>query len=391
MLKKSSIHLILYFLFIIFTSDVKASSVKTPDNTPSSAVSVDTGTALDQAMTITSVAASEKPAPLRVLTLDGGGIRGWWQILVALAIQDKMRELSGKPVNLGDYVNVFAGTSVGALIASALSRGKMNLDDLKKILETEGGSIFNHTFFKRISSLFGLKDEIYDKGYLEIRLKEIHGAGTRLADLEKDLVVVAHNSTQQKTEIMSTFSARKEAQKNAEVKTEDVTWIKNRKVAKAVLASASAPVYFQGEQDEATKDMLVDGGLDANNPVLAAFSVLKKHKGAEALDYHYVSIGTGRPSTKREFDPDLGAEDYVPQLMDLCMDGNSQCTAQMAKKIFGNGFVRLNIILPEKVAMDGVDANNFQKMKVAYDAFIENENNKMLILRAAKLLLPTEE
>ncbi|MGN6671182.1 MAG: patatin-like phospholipase family protein [Candidatus Nucleicultricaceae bacterium] len=339
----------------------------------------------------TSLIPSEKPAPLRVLTLDGGGIRGWWQILVALAIQDKMRELTGKPVNLGEHVNVFAGTSVGAMIASALSRGKMNLDDLKKILETEGGSIFNHTFFKRISSLFGLRDEIYDKSYLETRLKEIHGADTRLADIEKDLVVVAHNSTQQKTEIMSTFSARKEVQKNEAVKTEDVTWRKNKKVAKVVLASASAPVYFQGEQDELTKDMLVDGGLDANNPVLAAFSILTKHKGPEALTYHYVSIGTGRPSTKREFNPDLGAEDYVPQLMDLCMDGNSQCTAQMAKKIFGNRFVRLNIILPEKVAMDGVDTANFQKMKVAYDAFIENENNKQLILRAAKLLLPTEE
>ncbi|KAB2836894.1 MAG: hypothetical protein F9K49_01070 [Caedimonadaceae bacterium] len=73
------------------------------------------------------------------------------------------------------------------------------------------------------------------------------------------------------------------------------------------------------------------------------------------------------------------------------MDGNSQCTAQMAKKIFGDRFVRLNIILPEKVAMDGVDQGNFNKMKRAYDAFMSDEKNQALILRAAKLLLLSEE
>lgn len=388
MLKKLYFYLLTSFVLITSTPEIKASSAASIDH--ASVNSTQLTITLEQT-TVTLSAAKPVP-PLRVLSLDGGGIRGWWQILVALAIQDKMRELTGKPVNLGDYVNIFSGTSVGALIASALSRGQMNLDDLKKILETEGGSIFNHTFYKRISSLFGLTDEIYDKSYLEKRLKEIHGEKTRLADLEKDLIVIAHNSTQQKTAIMSTFSARKEASQNAQAsRSEEVVWLKNKKVAKAVLASASAPVYFQGEQDESTKDMLVDGGLDANNSVLAAFSVLTKHNGPEALSYHYVSIGTGRPSTKREFNPDLGAEDYVPQLMDLCMDGNSQCTAQMAKKIFGDRFVRLNIILPEKVAMDGVDQGNFNKMKRAYDAFMSDEKNQALILRAAKLLLPSEE
>ncbi|MBX9696627.1 MAG: patatin-like phospholipase family protein, partial [Alphaproteobacteria bacterium] len=265
-----------------------------------------------------------------------------------------------------------AGTSIGAIVGGAIAHDSLDLDSMLKVLETEGSKIFSNTLLKRMSSLCGATDEIYDKTYLVKRLGEIHGANTRLADLKKDLIVISHNSTRQTTEFFSTFEAK--------------TGVNNKKVAKAVCASASAPVYFQAEQDEDTKDMLIDGGLDANNPTMAAFGVLAKYDGAIALKYNYISVGTGRPNTKRKFDPDLGAVDYVPQLMDLCMDGNSQCTSKIAKNIFGKRTVRLNIILPEKIEMDKTDSKNFKKLSNAFDEFMKQEKNQIRIKRAAQML-----
>lgn len=307
-----------------------------------------------------------------VLCLDGGGIRGWWQVKVLLALQAELSKMAQKPVKLFNYVDVLAGTSIGAIVGSAIAHDSLDLDSMLKILEDEGSKIFSNTLSKRLASLFGATDEIYDKTYLVKRLGEIHGVTTRFTDLKKDLIVVSHNSTRQKTEFCSTLEAKAGGN--------------NKKVAKAVCASASAPVYFQAEQDEDTKDMLIDGGLDANNPTMAAFSVLAKYDGPVALTYNYISVGTGRPNTKRKFDADLGAVDYVPQLMDLCMDGNSQCTSQIAKNIFGKRSVRLNMILPEKVEMDKTDAKNFKMLSDAFDAFMKQERTQTHIKRAAQLL-----
>lgn len=335
-----------------------ASTTETASSVPSDAI----------AITQTTKEAKVK----NVLCLDGGGIRGWWQVKVLLSIQEELSKIVQKPVKLSDYVDVVAGTSIGAIVGSAIAHDSLDLDGMLKILETEGSKIFSHTLSKRLASLFGATDEIYDKTYLVKRLGEIHGETTRFADLKKGLIVVSHNSTRQKTEFFSTLEAKAGGA--------------NKKVAKAVCASASAPVYFQAEQDEDTKDMLIDGGLDANNPTMAAFGLLIKYDGPIALTYNYISVGTGRPNTKRKFDGDLGAVDYVPQLMDLCMDGNSQCTSKIAKNIFGKKTVRLNMILPEKVHMDKTDEKNFRKLSAAFEQFIKEEKTQKHIKRAAQLL-----
>lgn len=373
--KKKKSALLLFSLFFSTFHPVYASSIE-PTRSSSTEILDITNTVVSVSKTSvllsTSSSVQPKPKPKRVLCLDGGGIRGWFQTLVLLAIQDELSVMAGKNVALEDYVDVVAGTSVGAIVGSALAAKKVTLEGIKHILETEGSQIFSRTLFKRIASLFGVVDEIYDKAYLKKRLKEIHGTDTRFTDLSKDLIVIAHNSTQQESAFFCTFDARQ--------------GINNKKVANAVCASASAPVYFEGEEDEDTKDMLIDGGMDANNPTMAAFSILAQYDKGEALNYHYVSIGTGRPNTQRKFNDDLGAIDYVPQLLDLCMDGNSQCTAQMAARAFGDHAVRLNVVLPQKVDMDKADAKNMAKLKKAYDAFIVDEQNKVLIKRAAALL-----
>ena len=55
--------------------------------------------------------------PNRILSLDGGGIKGLYSILIIDSIQDKYQ------VNFNLGFDCYAGTSIGAVIASALAYG----------------------------------------------------------------------------------------------------------------------------------------------------------------------------------------------------------------------------------------------------------------------------
>jgi predicted acylesterase/phospholipase RssA len=63
------------------------------------------------------------PGPKRVLSLDGGGVRGAVTVAFLTRIEEIFSEHYGKPVRLGDHFNLIGGTSTGAIIAGALALG----------------------------------------------------------------------------------------------------------------------------------------------------------------------------------------------------------------------------------------------------------------------------
>jgi uncharacterized protein len=63
------------------------------------------------------------PGPKRVLSLDGGGVRGAITVAFLERIEAVFSEHYGKPVRLGDYFHLVGGTSTGAIIAGALALG----------------------------------------------------------------------------------------------------------------------------------------------------------------------------------------------------------------------------------------------------------------------------
>lgn len=60
----------------------------------------------------------------RILSLDGGGIRGIFALQVLARIEELMREHRGQPgLALADEFDAFARTSTGPIIATELSWG----------------------------------------------------------------------------------------------------------------------------------------------------------------------------------------------------------------------------------------------------------------------------
>ena len=83
-----------------------------------------------------------KPDPKRILSLDGGGIRGVLSLGFLERIEAILRERYGQPdLRLCDYFDLIGGTSTGAIIATGLALG-MDVAEVKQCYLDIGHRIF---------------------------------------------------------------------------------------------------------------------------------------------------------------------------------------------------------------------------------------------------------
>nr|POE74389.1 phospholipase a i [Quercus suber] len=107
-----------------------------------------------------------KGPPLRILSLDGGGVRGYSMLIIVQELMHKMFvELEGRPPRRDeiprpcDYFDLIAGTGTGGLIAIMLGRLRMDVETCKtvyvrmtrRVFETDktfAGIPYKSTMFK---------------------------------------------------------------------------------------------------------------------------------------------------------------------------------------------------------------------------------------------------
>ena len=84
-----------------------------------------------------------KPGPKKILSLDGGGIRGALTFGYLKKLEDILKaKFPDKPdFRLCDYFDLIGGTSTGAIIAASLAIGK-TVDEITKLYMDLGGKIF---------------------------------------------------------------------------------------------------------------------------------------------------------------------------------------------------------------------------------------------------------
>ena len=114
--------------------------------------------------------------PKRILSLDGGGIKGALTLGYLKKIETILREKeNNSKLVLSDYFDLIGGTSTGSIIAGGLAIG-MEVDEIIKLYMDLGGKIFGkkHSFWKPWETWKFLKAN-YDYSMLEKSLKKTFG------------------------------------------------------------------------------------------------------------------------------------------------------------------------------------------------------------------------
>jgi patatin-like phospholipase/acyl hydrolase len=281
---------------------------------------------------------------MRVLAIDGGGIRG---LIPALVLTELERRAGRRVWELFDLI---AGTSTGGILACALcAPDPLPASEVVKLYEDEGPDIFSRSLFQRIRSADGLLDEKYDDAALD-RALERFLEQKLLSQTKPDLIVPSYDTAEPGPYFFKTTDAKTSVDDDFPLSV----------VARA---TSAAPTYF--EPVEAGKRALVDGGVFATNPAMCAL--------AEALntvapaDVVLVSLGTGERTHEREFGEikDWGLANWARPILDVVFDGVSDAVNYQLKRVLHNDrYWRFQVELT--LASDHLDdatAGNLAKLR----------------------------
>ena len=246
----------------------------------------------------------DKLKPKRILSLDGGGIRGALTLGFLEKIEEVIRKKENKPsLKLCDYYDLIGGTSTGAIIAAGLSIG-MTASEIKDLYLNIGDKIFGTKHSWYLNPLKWYKAE-FDFKPLEEELKNIFGKITMGSDkIKTGLCIVT-----KRADTLSTWSIinHPDGKFYNDIKDSHGNLIgrgnKHFLLREVIRASSAAPSYFIPQKIKVENNnefgTFIDGGVSlANNPALQLFLVgtlsefpYKWQTGEDNLSI--TSVGTG--------------------------------------------------------------------------------------------------
>jgi uncharacterized protein len=219
---------------------------------------------------------------LKILSIDGGGIRGVIPATVLAEIEDRTG------AQIADLFDLITGTSTGGILALGLvrpnggGRPQFAAAELAELYEKEGKRIFERSLWHRTLALDNLLDEKYPADGLESVLEEYFG-DARLKDAVQEVLVPSYELETREPWFFARHKAQADPQKND---------FAMRYVARA---TSAAPTYFEPLELDTMKPPggFVDGGVYANNPAMCGY-VEAKELHPDAEEVLVVSLGTGQ-------------------------------------------------------------------------------------------------
>lgn len=278
-------------------------------------------------------------ATYRILSLDGGGIRG---IYTAILLDRLSEQLPG----FLDRADLLAGTSTGGIIALGLASG-MTTTQLIALYKNDGKVIFSSSLLHTIRDLGELIGAKYNNDGLIALLQNQFGART-LNDLLPRHVLIPSFDLDKPTKGAVPRMWNPKFFHNFAGDDSDGT----QKIADVALRTSGAPTYFPVYQG------YVDGGVAANNPSMAALAqALDRATGNQALaDIRLFSVGTGLSPTYVTGDNNnWGLAQWTHLLANMMIEGTMGVADFECSRLLHNKYFRLMPTLPEPIALDAAD------------------------------------
>ncbi len=280
---------------------------------------------------------------IRILSLDGGGIRGILPGTILTYIEEQLQKKTKNPkASIGQYFDFIAGTSTGGILSliylcpDEKGENKFMAREALDIYLDQGDEIFDVSLRKKIESLKGICDEKYSEKELEESL-QMYFQETRLSEALKPCLITSYDIRNRKSFFFTSLEAKSE--------------VRDYYMKDVARATSAAPTYFEASRIKSiygTPHSLIDGGVFANNPSLCAYAEARNIKFSEVLndeqkpdtpsakDMLLVSIGTGsvkQPYHYQEY-KDAGVLKWIKPLIDIMMSGNAETVDYQLKKIY---------------------------------------------------------
>ncbi|KAF4612830.1 hypothetical protein G7Y89_g15543 [Cudoniella acicularis] len=244
---------------------------------------------------------------LRILSLDGGGVRGLFSIMVLEKVLEEVHQLEGgigstpKPC---EVFNLIGGTSTGGLLAIMLGRLQMDLVSCKKAYREMSQDIFRRGGLRFpgkqwIDALRGVPWfsgdalEAAIRGVVRERISSAERTHLRETGREPtEAPLLSQDESAPKCFVCAIVNATHECVRlrtyNSTSGAEELLYT----IWEAGRATSAAPLYFPPTEIQGHR--YYDGGMQSNNPVLETIEEAYLLYGVDASVHVIVSIGTGK-------------------------------------------------------------------------------------------------
>jgi uncharacterized protein len=294
----------------------------------------------------------------RILSIDGGGIRG----LVPAVVLSHLEGALGAP--LAERFHLVAGTSTGGIIAAGLCAPRpLAAAELVELYESDGPRIFAREPLHVLTSLGGTAQEKYTDTALERALVERLPGW--LSDVSlADLLLPAYD-----IEARDAFFFKSWVARGIELAAPATRADRDFELASAARATAAAPTYFEPARVRARSGKtraLVDGGVFANNPALCAYAAARRlYPNADG--FLIASLGTGQLQRPIRFEQakNWGLVGWARPLIDVMLDGVADTVdyqlRQLAPEV--HTFRFQGLLTEASDAIDDASAGNLARLR----------------------------
>lgn len=278
-----------------------------------------------------------------ILSIDGGGCRG----AIPIKFLENLEKELKNPIR--DYIDLFVGSSTGALIVCGISHSDLSCSFLSENLYTYEvmSKIMKKTPLSRLFDIFQTKPKFDGKEKTNI-IKKFSGE-KKFNETDIKTMVPLYDITENRTLMVKSWNSSQ------------------LKLSNIIDAASAAPGYFPSVEYTEGK-WAIDSGVVSNNPSLSAYIEALKIYGTKE-DIKIISIGTGNQSKKPEMGTTEkwgGIEWFAEgQLVDILSEAPSENESYLLKiltDIYGHQYIRINGHI-DNIKLDDTSKEDIEKLK----------------------------
>jgi hypothetical protein len=282
----------------------------------------------------------------RILSLDGGGIKGAF----SAAVLAQYQEDTG--YSIAEHFDLITGTSTGGIIALGLGLG-IPAREIVDFYAQKGPTIFPGTSLiqRATGVLRWLRGPKHSHTVLRAALEEVFGT-RKLGESRCRLVIPTYDAIGGRIFLMKT-AHHERFKYDIDAPAVDVA-----------LATSAAPTYFAAARFPTHQDAsYVDGGVWANSPVLVGVVEVVSFLGVALSNIDVLSIGCTSTPFNIAKQANAGLVKWSAGLVDLMFEGQMEAALAQAKLLLDGRLHRIDVVAREgEFALDDARADKIRQL-----------------------------